>query len=144
MTILSSREEERTKRRRPRGLARGMEPHQIAWPTSAKKNTVERRGGVVWEDEKRTAGGLHWRRRWVKELTEKGCDVVGTSVSGAPDDSPDRRRQRTSDDEKESRRRAKMHEDRSGWSTMAVGGGKSGRWTARQATRESGGRRRTQ
>jgi hypothetical protein len=67
-----SREEERTKRRRPRGLARGMEPHRIARPTSAKKNTVERRGGVIQEDEKRTAGGLHWHCWRVKELTEKG------------------------------------------------------------------------
>jgi hypothetical protein len=39
---------------------------------SAKKNTVERRGSVIWEDEKRTAGGLHWRRWRAKELTEKG------------------------------------------------------------------------
>ena len=73
MTILSSREEERTKRRRPRGLARGMEPHRIARLTSAKKNTVERRGGVIREDEKWTAGGPpHWRRWRAKEMTEKG------------------------------------------------------------------------
>ncbi len=71
-TILSSREEERTKQRRPRGLTRGMETHLITRPTSAKDNTVERRGGVVWEDEKRTVGGLHWRRQWAKEMTEKG------------------------------------------------------------------------
>ncbi len=95
MTIPSSREEERTKQRRPRGLTRGMEPHLITRPTSAKENTVERRGGVVREDEKRMAGGLHWRRRWTKEMTEKGV-------------CPDRSRQRTGDDEKESRRRAKM------------------------------------
>ena len=43
----SSREEERTKQRRPRGLAWGMEPHRIARPTSSKENTVERRGDVV-------------------------------------------------------------------------------------------------
>jgi hypothetical protein len=47
-----------------------MKPHRIARPTSSKKNTVERRGGVVREDEKRTAGGLHWRCRRVKELQE--------------------------------------------------------------------------
>jgi hypothetical protein len=60
------------------------------------------------------------------------------------DDIPDQSRQRTGDDEKESRWRAKMCEDRSGWSTTAVGDSKSGRWTVRRATRESGGRRRTQ
>ena len=54
-----SREEKRKKQRWPRGLARGMEPHRIPRPTSAKKNTVERRG-------------LHWRRWRAKELTEKG------------------------------------------------------------------------
>ena len=70
--ILLSGEEERTKRRRPRGLARGMEPHRIARSARAKENTVKRRGGVVREDEKRTAGGLHWRRWRAKELTEKG------------------------------------------------------------------------
>jgi hypothetical protein len=70
--ILLSGEEERTKRRRPRGLARGMEPHRIARSARAKENTVKRRGGVVREDEKRTAGGLHWRRWRAKEMTEKG------------------------------------------------------------------------
>ena len=72
-TISSARKEKRTKRRRPRGLAWGMEPHRIARPTSTKKNTVERRGGVIREDEKRTAGGPpHWRRWRAKEMTEKG------------------------------------------------------------------------
>ena len=56
--------------------------------------------------------------------------VVGTGTSSAPDDSPDWSRQRTGDGEKESRRRMKLREDRSRWSTTAVGGGKSGRWTA--------------
>jgi len=38
---------------------------------SAKENTVERRGSVIWEDEKRTAGG-HWRHWRAKEMMEKG------------------------------------------------------------------------
>ena len=73
--ILLSGEEERTKQWWPRGLVRGMESHQIARSASAKENTVERRGGVIREDEKRTAGGLHWCRWRVKEMTEKGGET---------------------------------------------------------------------
>jgi hypothetical protein len=59
-------------------------------------------------------------------------------------DNNDRSRQRTGDDKKESRRWMKLREDRSGRSTTAVGCGKSGRWTARRATKEGGEKRRTQ
>jgi len=57
------------------------------------------------------------------------------TVSGAPDDSPDWSRQWMGNDKKESRRWAKMGEDRSGWLTTADVSGKSGPWTAQQATR---------
>ncbi len=60
-----------------------------------------------------------------------------------PDDN-DQSRQRTGDGKKKSRRWTKKHEDWSGQSTMAVGCGKSGRWTVRRATKEGGGRRRMQ
>ena len=53
-------------------------------------------------------------------------------------------RQRTGDDKKESRWRTKNLEHRSGWSTMAVGCGKSKRWRARRATKEGRGSMRTQ
>jgi hypothetical protein len=39
--------------------------------TSAKENTEERRSGIVWEDEKWTAGGPHWRRWQAKQMTKK-------------------------------------------------------------------------
>ena len=50
-----------------------------------------------------------------------------------------RSRQWAGDDEKERRRRTNMRKDRNGWLAMAVGGGKSGRCTARRATRDGGG-----
>ena len=43
-----------------------------------------------------------------------------------------------------SRWRMKKRRDRCGWSTTAVGCGKSGRWMAQRATKEGGESRRTQ
>ncbi len=70
--------------------------------------------------------------------------VVGTGVSGVPDDSPDQSRQQMGNEMKESRQRTKMGKDLCGRWTMVVGGGKSGWWKAQGATREGGGRRTTQ
>ena len=51
---------------------------------------------------------------------------------------------RSRGDEKESRWRTKKREDRSGRSTTTLDCGKSGRWTARRATKEGRGSTRSQ
>ena len=75
--ILLAREEERTKQRRPRGLAQ-MEPHQIAWSTRPMRaqRRRQRKGGAALFGRRRN-GGWRWQEQAVDDAASDKRRGVG-------------------------------------------------------------------
>jgi len=93
-------------------------PARMRTKTACHRRQTGICGSDLWNKE--PAGGIH-----------------PPPFAGPDNDNPSR--QQTGNDKKESRWLTKKQEDRSGWSTTAVGCGKSRRWTARRVTKEGGG-----